>query len=121
MLTHNDTISSDTCRPGYVSYDCGTYNLPDNTAGKVGLHHVYRPLCSGYAGHEHMTAALRQLAREHMDLCRAAAAEAKAEAEARKLADIKALCAAPVKPERSVAAGGLCPRCNDYCYGDCNN
>ena len=51
--------------PGYVFFASAHWGLPDDTVGNVGLHVVYRPLCEGYSGHEHVTDAMRDAVRDH--------------------------------------------------------
>lgn len=41
ILTHNNSVSSNTLTPGYISYKCDVYGLPDNTMGEVGWHTCY--------------------------------------------------------------------------------
>jgi len=55
-----DIWTDETFSPGYVWFRCATYDLPDNTAGAIGYHSVYRPLATNqYAGHELVTDRMR--------------------------------------------------------------
>ena len=54
---HTDEIHS----PGYVWFRCDVYNLPDTTAGQIGYHVCYRPLCGDmYQGNELVTEQMRE-------------------------------------------------------------
>lgn len=113
--THNNTVQTDELmQPGYVMFDCATWNLPDNTMGKVGLHVCYRPLCGDmYKGNELVTDEMKQAVREHYESREAA------EKAARK-AEHEAFMAS-LETERSPSAfeKAICPKCGTVCYGDC--
>lgn len=81
-------------QPGYVCFGCGHWGLPDNTIGKTGWHVVYRPLGSGYLGHDHVTDAMREAVRTHYDREQAAVAAADAIKLAQDAAVFAAQCAA---------------------------
>ena len=115
--THNNTIhTDDILQPGYVSFDCAAWDLPDNTCGGVGLHVCYRPLCSDeYEGNELVTDAMRQAVREHYDSRQIAI-------EAAKKAEHGALMASLTemgKRQPSALDKAICPKCGTVCYGDC--
>lgn len=116
-MTHNGSIGTDDIgSDGYVWYRCDVYNLPDNTAGKIGYHVIYRPLCRpDYKGTEVVTDQMMDDTREHYRIVRdAAEIERKAQFE-RDLAEISK----PVK--QSAMSKVMCPHCATVCYGDCQS
>ena len=98
--SHDGTVKSNPARPGYVSYLCSAWGLPDNTVGKTGWYNVY------LLQDERMTSAMKSAGREH----NAAAREAAALEE-------KLQAAAGTTGRHS--SYGLCPKCGTYCCGDC--
>lgn len=100
---------------GYLWLNCDYYNLPDNTAGGIGYHVFYRPLCgSQYQGNELLTDAMLADIKEFY-------ATEKAENEAaEKLAMEKRIAAlSQPAPEKTLHEKMLCPHCHTVCYGDC--
>jgi hypothetical protein len=56
----DDIRTNNLSAPGYVWFSCDRYGLPDNTAGKIGYHVTYRPLCGArYKGNELVTERMR--------------------------------------------------------------
>jgi len=103
--THDGTIkSNETASPGWIAYCCDAWDLPDNTAGRVGWYRVYQMT------DERMTDAMRAAGREHCAQSRAAE-QAIEEAEYER--QLAAIMANPADDD------GRCPRCGTYCCGDC--
>lgn len=76
--------TDETFCPGYVWFDCNYYGLPDNTAGEIGYHSTYRPLCGNmYTGNELVAEQMQADLREFyvsQEAIKVAADKAKSEA-----------------------------------------
>jgi len=79
-MSHDGTVeSNEVMSPGYLRYRCDAWGLPPQSSG---WHNIYCPLRSDIAGHEIVTDAMREAAREHYRSVNAAEVERKAASKA---------------------------------------